>query len=446
MQIRFSSTLSYFLLLVLSFVACKTEQQDFTKLDSFSQSQPIKWNKTLTKVMIEDIFTPPVCSRIYAYPNIAAYEVNAAFDTNYPSYAGNLNELTAIPQPKEGLDYYPPLSSMIAFSTVGKALVFGQEKIQKAEDSYLNEIKKLGLSKKLYDNSINYGRIVGQHIIEWSDKDGYLERTAKAQFTLSKDPGKWKPTPPDYQPAIEPHWNTLRTFVLDSADHFIAEAPTEYSTNKNSTFFKEAEEVYATVNNLDEEKISIAKFWDCNPNVSHTKGHLVFFDQKISPGGHWISITGIALEKENKSWQDATKIFSLNSIAMADAFISCWDEKYKSTLIRPESYINQHIDKEWKPILQTPAFPEHTSGHSVVSSTAAVILTDLLGENFSFVDSTEVVFGLPIRNFESFNQAAEEAAISRLYGGIHYVPAIEKGVVQGKRIGAYIADKLKKYK
>jgi PAP2 superfamily len=130
------------------------------------------------------------------------------------------------------------------------------------------------------------------------------------------------------------------------------------------------------------------------------------------------------------------------SISLIDGFISCWDEKYRSKLIRPESYINQYIDENWLPILQTPPFPEYTSGHSVISGAASVALTHLFGENFSFTDSTEVVFGLPVRKFESFYQASSEAAISRMYGGIHYRPAVEEGLNEGKLLGSFVLSKI----
>src|SRR5688500_6116951 len=115
-----------------------------------------------------------------------------------------------------------------------------------------------------------------------------------------------------------------------------------------------------------------------------------------------------------------------------DGFISCWDEKYRSRLVRPETYINEYIDEDWVPLLQTPPFPEYTSGHSVISSASAVTLTKLFGENFSFLDSTEVEFGLKARSFNSFKEASEEAALSRLYGGIHYRPAVEHGITEGR--------------
>jgi hypothetical protein len=200
--------------------------------------------------------------------------------------------------------------------------------------------------------------------------------------------------------------------------------------------------VYETVNKLTPEQISIAEFWDCNPNISYTQGHVMYYEQQISPGGHWIHITTQVIQAENLGILQSAEVLAKVGITLADAFISCWDEKYNSSLIRPETYINRYIDPEWKPVLQTPAFPEHTSGHSVASSSAAVMLTHLFGDNYAFADSTEVPFGLPTRNFNSFIEASEEAAISRLYGGIHYMPAITSGLIQGRKVAEYAIQKL----
>ena len=131
---------------------------------------------------------------------------------------------------------------------------------------------------------------------------------------------------------------------------------------------------------------------------------------------------------------------------MFDAFISCWDEKWNTLVVRPETLINQYYDEEWFPLLQTPPFPEYTSGHSVISGAAAVILTDIFGDNFDFVDTTEVAYGLPERSYTSFIHASEEAAISRLYGGIHYMMAIEEGVKQGRAVGNKVIERLETLK
>jgi hypothetical protein len=172
-------------------------------------------------------------------------------------------------------------------------------------------------------------------------------------------------------------------------------------------------------------------------------GHMAIGIKKISPGGHWVGITGIASQKANLNWQESIYIHTLISMGLHDAFISCWEEKYDSDRIRPESAINKYLDENWRPLLQTPPFPEYTSGHSVISAMSAELLTDFFGDNFDFLDTSEVYFGLPERYFTSFNQASEEAAISRLYGGIHFRDAIEEGSKQGKLIGQYIIDKVK---
>jgi hypothetical protein len=195
--------------------------------------------------------------------------------------------------------------------------------------------------------------------------------------------------------------------------------------------------------NLTEEQRQIASFWDCNPFVMNVKGHVMFATKKISPGGHWMNITRDACKKTNANYIQASEAYVRVAIALMDGFISCWDEKYRSRVIRPETYINQYIDEDWAPLLQTPPFPEYTSGHSVISSAAAVTLTDLFGENFAFTDSTEIEFGLTARSFTSFTHACEEAAMSRMYGGIHYRPAVENGLVEGRALGNYIRQKIK---
>ena len=195
-------------------------------------------------------------------------------------------------------------------------------------------------------------------------------------------------------------------------------------------------------NNDDSEESKIAAFWDCNPYVSHHKGHAMFATKKITPGGHWIGITKIATELSNDSFDEAINSYLQVSIALFDGFISCWDTKWNTLVVRPETLINQYIDEEWLPKLQTPPFPEYTSGHSVISKASAVVLTKIYGDDFSFDDTTEVKYGLPIRSFSSFMHAADEAAISRLYGGIHYRMAIERGVIQGERVGSYVSTYL----
>ncbi len=397
----------------------------------------------LTDVIVYDIFSPPVASRIYAYPTIAAYEVLINNHLNYQSFSGQLNGLDPVPKPDPNKEYSFPVASIYAFMTVGKDLIFSENKISMFQEELLKDFKEQGIPNDILNRSINYGKIVASHFKEWYDKDNYKQTRSFPKYTIQRgDDFSWKPTPPDYMEGIEPHWSKIRTLAIDSSNQFVTKPPPEFSLDKNSKFYKDLLEVYEIGNNLSEEQKEIASFWDCNPYVSHHKGHAMFATKKITPGGHWIGITKIASRKAGLNLMETIHAYALVSISLFDSFIICWDEKWRSILVRPETVINQHIDSDWIPFLQTPPFPEYTSGHSVISRSAAKILTYVIGDNFKFLDTSEEKYGLPARNYNSFIHASEEAAISRIYGGIHYMPAITYGVEQGDRVSDYIINNL----
>ncbi len=264
-----------FIFLSAFFLSCGPDH-DPQQLDQFSKNQLNEWHDKLTEVIISDIFTPPVASRIYVYPHIAAYEVLRNHYPDYKTFAGQLNEFTAVPQPYPDQELYYPLASIIAFSTAAQYLVFNVEMLQEYELQYLDKIQEVGISKKVFENSVNYGRKVGNHLIEYAKDDGYIARQSLPRYILEEIPGKWVPTPPDYMPGIEPHWSTMRTMALDSVSQFPPPPPTPFDTLPGSKFYQESMEVYEAVNNINEEQIEIAKFWDCNPNISFTKGHVMF--------------------------------------------------------------------------------------------------------------------------------------------------------------------------
>jgi hypothetical protein len=212
---------------------------------------------------------------------------------------------------------------------------------------------------------------------------------------------------------------------------------------KSSSFYSLTNAVYKEGISSTPDHQTIAAFWDCNPFAVQDGGHLQYGFKKISPGAHWLGITGIAALDAKKSFNESMRLNTIISIGLMDAFICCWDEKFRSNRIRPETAIRKLIDPTWEPLLQTPPFPEYLSGHSSISSTSATILTHYLGDNFSYTDSIEVSYGLPARKFSSFKEAASEAAISRFYGGIHFMDAIENGFVQGSRLGEWIIKKMK---
>lgn len=427
-------------LILLVFASCTKPEPVVISPEDFRNSVD-----QVTEIMIHDIFSPPQASRIYAYPNIAAYEIIAMHDAKYKSLAGQISELTEIPKPADTSVNYQ-MAALIAHMELSKSLVFSEETMKKFSDSLAQNWQKQ--NKKEFDVANQYAMDVVAHMNAWIDKDNYKQTRTMSKFTvITEDPARWQPTPPAYIDGIEPHWNKIRTLVLDSASQFKPEPPPAFSMDKNSDFYKELEEVYTVSERItqsgdDSEEVAIAQFWDCNPYVSVTRGHLMFATKKITPGAHWMGITEIACKDTNADFNETVFAYAKSSIAMFDAFISCWDEKYRSNLIRPETLINQHIDENWKPILQTPPFPEYSSGHSVVSGAASTVLTNIFGDNFSFMDDTELPFGLPVRGFPSFNKAAEEAAVSRLYGGIHYRAAIDKGLSQGRNVGAWVVQNL----
>ena len=432
----------FLLVTILIAISCNKENKHI-EITAVNLHQVID---RVSDVMVHDIFSPPVASRIFAYPNIAAYEIISLKNPQYKSLSGQLTDLKPIPKPNPEKLVNFELAALIAHIEISKSLIFSEERIEVYRDS-LYKIWK-STNEEEFEASKIYAMQVTEYIKSWMDKDKYKETRTMPKFTvMSDEPGRWQPTPPSYMDGIEPHWNKIRPFVLKSPDQFKPIPPPVFSMDEGSQFHKELMEVYNIKQKMNEqgddsEELAIAQFWDCNPYVTVTRGHLMFAKKKITPGAHWIGITKIASIKDQADFDKTVYAYTKTSIAMADAFISCWEEKYRSNLIRPETLINKYIDENWKPVLQTPPFPEYTSGHSVVSGAAAIALTDVFGDNFSFKDDTEVSYGLPIRNYNSFNEASAEAAVSRMYGGIHYRAAVEVGLDQGRKLGNYVVETL----
>ena len=395
----------------------------------------------LTDVMVHDIFSPPQAARTYAYASTAAYEALVSSHAGYRSLAGQLNELAAGPAPPgtPGADYLPSIAAVHAFNVVATDQVFTASRMEHFHDGLHERYRQMGVSEALLAASTAYGDSVAQHILAWAATDGYRQ-TRSASYMVTNEPGRWKPTPPAYLDAVEPAWGSHRPFVLKQADQFKPSRPAAYSLEEGSAFREEMMAVYRAVNEATPEEREIAAFWDCNPYVMHTQGHAMFAEKAMSPGGHWMGIAIIANRKAEADLMRSAEGLAQTAIALADGFISAWDEKYRSNLVRPETVINEHVDDSWWPILQTPPFPEYTSAHSVISAAAAVTLTNLYGDSMAFDDTTEVAYGLPVRSFDSFHEAADEAAVSRVYGGIHYPMAARVGKQQGKEVGRWVVN------
>jgi hypothetical protein len=229
---------------------------------------------------------------------------------------------------------------------------------------------------------------------------------------------------------------------MDSTSQFRAEMPFAFSKDPDSDYYKAVMETYERVNQSTPEDIGVAVYWDCNPGPTLVNGHIMQVNKQNTPGGHWIGINKIACTERKLSLVESCHAYALLATAIADGFIAAWDTKYHHEFVRPETFINQYIDPDWKPKLESPLFPEFSSAHSLISAVAATILTDLHGDNFSFYDDTNTYFNLPAKKFNNFWEAAEQAAFSRLLGGIHYKAGCESGLEQGRALGAFVLARL----
>lgn len=395
----------------------------------------------LTKIIIYDVFTPPVASRIYVYSSLASYEAVRFAKANAPSITEKLRGFIAMPQPEKGKKYNFTLAATKAFFSVVHKVVFSKDSLKSYEENTYNRFKD-EMDEETYARSVAFGEAVGAAVFERAKSDGYTKSRGKPKFLGSSDPGKWRPTPPDYLDGIEWCWNTMKPLVLDTCSQFMPPPPPTYNPDSNSAYGKATAEVYTIGKNLTEEQKTVARYWDDNPFVIEHSGHMMFGNKKITPGGHWMGIAAIAAKEEKADAVKSAEGYALTAVALYDAFIACWDEKYRSSMVRPLTVINETMDKNWLPFLQTPPFPEYTSGHSTITASAAVVLAHLYGNKFAFQDTSDLQYIGMQRHFNSFQEAAAEASISRVYGGIHYRYSVDAGAEAGKKVGAYVIQKV----
>ncbi|MFI5157118.1 MAG: vanadium-dependent haloperoxidase [Chitinophagales bacterium] len=424
-------------------VGCNT-RKDYQKIFN----DPILYCNTvheLNTVVMGNNFAPIVASRNYTYASVAGYEVIAAgYPDKYNSLGGQLRGLSALPKPEAGKKIDYPFAALLAFCKLGEAVTFPAGSMKEYVDSLKILATDHGMPDDIFNNSVQFADTISSVIMEWSKHDNYLQTRGAPEYTVMDSPGRWVPTPPAYSPAAEPHWNQIRTLVMDSATQFIPPAPYVFNvTDKKSDYYKEVMLIKNAGDSLTDEQAQIADFWDDNPFKLNVSGHLMFGTKKFSPPGHWMSIVGIAAKKANADFPTTVYAYAITSIASFDSFIQCWDEKYRHNTIRPETVINKYFDPNWRPHLQTPPFPEYTCGHSTVSATAAEALTSVFGDNFSYTDSSELEFGIESRSYKSFRDAALENNWARFYGGIHYHQSCIVSTEYGKKVGDFVVDRLK---
>jgi hypothetical protein len=402
-------------------------------VEDFDAAVATAWfDRSLDLVRQTAGFSPPVASRAYAYLGLALYEALVPGMGGYRSLAGLRTELDPVPQAGRSTAYHWPSVANAALAAIARDLFVSapprlRESIVHLEETLDARLAR-GVAPGIRRRSVERGREVAVAVFGWSKGDGGHEgelRSVDPGYTPPEGPGLWVPTPPGFLPALQPHWGDNRPFVVEVRT-CPAGAHTTYSTEPGSPFRREAVEVYDAVDELTDEQLAIARFWADDPGSTAT------------PPGHSIAILTRTLQDVNATLGVAAEAYARVGMAIADAFISCWRVKYATNLLRPVTYLRELIEPRWEPPVVTPPFPEHPSGHSVQSGAAAAVLTDMFGQH-AFVDHTHDRLGLAPRSFTSFDAAAAEAAISRLYGGIHFRPAIELGLEQGECIGRSVS-------
>lgn len=401
---------------------------------------------SLTMVMVHDVVNPPAASRYYAYVMLGAYDLVSqhnprlirpnAFIRNYP-FGGAGGD--------SGYDYR--IAAAYSILETGRVMLPSGYLLEAEQTKFVQLLKKEKWPQTLIDRSIAAGRKATEKVVAWSKGDSYNLLSTKLRYTPLRKDSTWYPTPPAYIEAVEPNWRIIRPMMVDSSNEFMPPRLAPFSMDTASEFYRLVKEVYILSKDTGtrgEYERTIAGFWDCNPFAVQTSGHMNIGNKKISPGGHWMNIAAIAAGVTGQDFDHTVEAQTLVAVTLMDAFICCWDEKYRTNRLRPETFINRHIDARWQPYLQTPPFPEYTSGHSVISTASAEVLSYLFGERLDYIDDTEELWDIRPRSFHSFREAAEEAAISRLYGGIHYRDGVTSGQVQGKAVGEYIVERIKR--
>jgi len=395
-------------------------------------SRLVDWMDLLYTLVEREAVSAPGGARLYAYAGVAAY---AAVHSGLPDaidLSRYLNELGDVPaaDPNETYDWVSvsngTLSTVIA-AIFDSPSTESKNRIQALRDRQITAQKR-DVDAETVDRSIAYGDVVGNFILEWLANDHYAD-TRQMDWTLpTGDASYWVPTEPN-QEAVEPYWGLIRPFVLPEAG--ICEVPQQivFSTEPGSAFYQQALEVKTVSEQLTQDQREISRFWVDTPGVTGT------------PAGHWILIGSQMVDLLDLNLADAARMYLVVGVSVGDAFISAWETKYQDNLLRPVTYIQRYIEPTWAPTWANPGFPEYPSGHSVVSGAGATALTQLFG-TVAFTDTSVRRHGMNPRNFDSFEAAASEAAISRLYGGIHYREAIESGLEQGRCVAEYAVQML----
>lgn len=425
---------------------------------AFPSTYARQWMTNLANSVKGDTVSPPLAARSYAYAGVAMYEAVVHGMPGYQSLAGQLNGLDALPVPDEGLEYDWPTVLAETMHTMMMASVPAYPgAVQRGPFTFPNRLffeyttatqaslttlgpqqiayrRLAGVSEEVIARSIAYGDELGAALVAWTEADGYYEVRYRG-WIPPVGPDKWVPTgfsdSDKVAIATEPYFGTIRPIVLASTDECspanLGLSPPPFSTDPASDFYAQALAVYNASLTLTEEQRTIANFWADNPGQTST------------PPGHWVEIMGTMVRDRNLA--EATRVYAFVSMGFLDSFIAIWQSKYDYNLLRPTTYIRRHIDADWLTLLPTPQFPTYVSGHSGQSGATARLMMQMFG-NISFTDTTKVRRGFSARYYASFDEAAYEVALSRLYGGIHYPMDNFDGLDMGHCVAAKIIERV----
>ena len=400
---------------------------------TYSSEVAIKWMNMQIRLMAATTGVANVAfSRPYAYSGIALYEAVVPGMPSFHSLANKVNGLTGLPQAQHGTAYHWPTSANAALATINRAMFPNASAVNKAAidslENALNTEFNSESNTETIDRSTAFGKAVAQKVSEWAETDGYIH--ANDLYTPPTGDGLWVPPSLPLPAGSTPFWGNLRVMVTGSGNNAQPGVPIAYSTNPSSDFYKMVQEVYVAWTDLTVEQTNMALYWRDVPGVT-------------TPG-HYVSILRQVLEIENSKLDKAAIAYALGGIIVYDAAISSWQTKYQYHLVRPITYIrNVFGQTTWTPLLTTPAHPEYSSAHAVLSAADAEALTAVFGDNYSFTDHTYDYLGMPSRSFNSFRAFGIDAGNSRLYAGIHYQPSIDAGLIQGRKVAENIISKLK---
>jgi len=393
------------------------------------------WYKLLLELIRHTAtYSPPVASRSFAYLGITVFEALATGNASLRSLAGQLRDLPPLPA-RENAPHDEACVLQAALSHAMQAH-FGNtgptgQRAMAAMAEKMAALAGAGVVDDIAQRSHAHGLAVSEHILRWSASDGgaVIENMGFPEdYPLKAGPAHWVPTSTIavQQKPLLPAWGQNRPFAIPAEGPCGLPPPLAYSEDPASDFYAQAMEVYQTSKTLTAEQDTIARFWSDDPMLSPT------------PPGHWVSILLQIFARDGTPIDRQAELLAMLGMGIADGFIQCWRSKFEHDLLRPLTYIRRVIDANWEPLLITPPFPEYPSGHSTQTGAAAAVLEGLIGQNFAFDDATHEDDGLGVRHFESFWQAAEEAAASRLYGGIHFRAANENGLAQGRCVAEHI--------